>query len=48
MATGIDDCKLVYINSNGDVVGIFKAEWDAPAFIDYGDYLLPLDFLRVY
>jgi hypothetical protein len=32
---------LVYINSNGDIVTAFRAEWFAPAFADYGDYLIP-------
>lgn len=36
--------KLVYINSDGSLVGPLKAEYDAPAFADFGDYIIPWEW----
>lgn len=41
MATYDWEPELVYINSDGSIVSAFRAEWEAPAFLDYGDYLIP-------
>lgn len=36
--------QLIWVNSDGSLVGVLAAEWDAPAFLDFGHYLLPYDF----
>lgn len=37
---------FVYINSDGSVVGPLKAEWDAPVFADFGDYMIPWEWVE--
>jgi len=40
--------RTIWVNSDGKIVSGYKAEWDAPCFVDYDDYMIPSAFLGWY
>lgn len=45
MATLEEIGRTVWVNSDGKIVSGYKAEDDAPCFVDYDDYMIPSEFL---